>query len=698
MMTQEVADEISALRDELHHHNYLYYALDDPQIPDAEYDRLFRRLQALEEANPQLLSEDSPTQRVGSAALDAFSQVTHRLPMLSLNNAFSDDELDDFDKRVLARLSCESSSITDSVIEYACEPKLDGVAVSLVYENALLVLGVTRGDGTTGEDITLNVRTIGSIPLRLTGAGIPAVLEVRGEVYIPKKGFAKLNKQALEQGEKPFVNPRNAAAGSLRQLDPRITAQRALQMCAYSVGIVEGGELPSKHGDILTQLSAWGFRINREMQVVNGIASCQAYYRDLAERRNQLDYEIDGIVYKVNDIHLQKQLGFVSRAPRWAIARKFPAHEELTQLLDVEFQVGRTGAITPVARLDPVFVGGATVANATLHNEDEINRLGLHMGDYVIVRRAGDVIPQITSVLESRRPEKSQPIVFPQQCPVCQSPIVQIANEVVKRCSGGLVCQAQLKEAIKHFASRKAMDITGLGDKLVEQLIDKQIVNSVLDLYLLTHEQIATLERMGNKSATNVLAAIKQSKQTTLARFIYSIGIREVGETTAKNLAQHFGYFDRLMEADIEQLLMVNDVGPIVAEFIVDFFAQQSNQQMIQQLREQGVSWVEEDPAGIQGSNIQGSTIQVLPLSQSVYVLTGTLSILTRDQAKEKLQSLGATVTASVSKKTDYLVAGSGAGSKLQKAEKLGIPVIDEAQLLALLHEHDIILNKSVEL
>ena len=677
-MTQAVADEISALSDQLHHHNYLYYALDTPQIPDAEYDRLLRRLQDLEGAHPHLIRVDSPTQRVGSAPLDAFSQVSHELPMLSLDNAFNEEELDDFNRRVLDRLEREP----EAVIEYVCEPKLDGIAVSLIYEEGVLALGATRGDGSTGEDITQNVRTIGSIPLRLKGRGFPRRLEVRGEIYLPKKGFEQLNAQALDQGEKPFVNPRNAAAGSLRQLDSRITAQRALEMCAYSVGVVAGGELPTRHAEILEQLSAWGFRINREMQVVAGIKACQDYYQGLSQRRHQLDYEIDGIVYKVNDIALQQQLGFVSRAPRWAIARKFPAQEELTQLLDVEFQVGRTGAITPVARLQPVFVGGVTVANATLHNEDEIQRLGLHIGDAVIVRRAGDVIPQIVSAVTSRRPADSQPIVFPSHCPVCQSPIAQLPDEAIQRCTGGLLCQAQLKEGIKHFASRKAMDIDGLGDKLVEQLVDESLICSIVDLYHLDHGQVAALERMGEKSAANLLAAIEQSKQTTLARFIYSIGIREVGETTAKNLAQHFGFLDRLMAAESEQLLSVPDVGPIVAGFIVDFFAQEDKRQMVAQLRQQGVTWLEEEVA----------VAEDLPLSQRVYVLSGSLSVLTRDQAKDQLQALGATVTGSVSKKTDYLVAGPGAGSKLKKAEQLGIAVMDEEALIALLREHGVAL------
>ena len=668
-----IADEIAELRNQLHHHNYLYYALDDPQIPDAEYDRLLRRLQALETQHPELITADSPSQRVGSAPLDAFTQVTHQLPMLSLGNAFSDQELADFDKRLRERLDL------DSDIEYACEPKLDGIAVSLLYENGILVLGATRGDGVTGEDITQNVKTIGSIPLKLSGANHPRRLEVRGEIYMPKAGFERLNQMAVDKDEKTFANPRNAAAGSLRQLDSRITATRNLEMCAYSVGIIEGGTLPERHTEVLQQLSQWGFRINSEMRAVVGVDACQDYYRQLSEKRNALAYEIDGIVYKVNSLELQAQLGFISRAPRWAVARKFPAQEEITQLLGIEFQVGRTGAITPVARLQPVFVGGVTVSNATLHNEDEIQRLDVRVGDSVIVRRAGDVIPQIVSVVDSRRPAGTKPIMFPNQCPVCESPIVQVPGEVVKRCSGGLVCGAQIKEAIKHFASRKAMDIEGLGDKLVEQLVDQKLVSSVIDLYQLQAESVATLERMGDKSASNLIEAIDASKATTLPRFIYSLGIREVGEATARNLAQHFGCLDKLMAADLEGLLVINDVGPVVADFIIDFFAQADNRQLITALRQAGIHW---------------PTIAVkpsaTPLKGKTYVLTGTLESLTRDQAKVHLQSLGASVVGSVSKKTDYLVAGPGAGSKLQKAQDLGIAIMDEPALIQLLNQQGV--------
>ncbi|MEO0443772.1 MAG: NAD-dependent DNA ligase LigA [Pseudomonadota bacterium] len=659
--------EIDRLREQLHHHNYRYYALDDPQIPDAEYDRLLRRLQDLETQHPELITPDSPSQRVGSPPLDAFTKVTHQLPMLSLGNAFSDQEVADFDQRIRELLD----KVDD--IEYACEPKLDGIAVSLLYEQGLLVLGATRGDGVSGEDITQNVKTIGSIPLKLSEKNYPDRLEVRGEIYMTKRGFERLNQTAAEKGEKTFVNPRNAAAGSLRQLDSRITATRSLEMCAYSVGVVAGGKLPQRHTDVLKQLSQWGFRINSEMQALTGVAACQDYYRQLSQKRNHLPYEIDGIVYKVNQLDLQDQLGFISRAPRWAVARKFPAQEEITQLLGIEFQVGRTGAVTPVARLKPVFVGGVTVSNATLHNEDEIRRLDVRVGDSVIIRRAGDVIPQIVSVIENRRPAGTKETVFPSQCPVCPSPIVQVPGEAVKRCSGGLICTAQIKEAIKHFASRKAMDIDGLGDKLVEQLVDKQLISRVLDLYHLEIDAVSALERMGKKSASNLLEAIDASKKTTLNRFIYSLGIREVGEATARNLAQHYGSLETLMTADHDSLLEVNDVGPVVAGFILDFFAQDNNRQLIAAMQAAGIHWP--DSAVAQNA---------APLVGLTYVLTGSLETLTRDQAKQQLQSLGASVTNSVSTKTDYLVAGPGAGAKLQKAQDLGIAIVDEEALIQL--------------
>lgn len=670
--------QLQQLRDQITTYNYQYYALDNPTIPDAEYDRLFRELQAIEASYPECVTMDSPTQRVGSQPLSAFSQVSHSIPMLSLDNAFNDDELNEFNRRIIDRLQSLDITIT-SDIEYACEPKLDGIAVSLRYENGILVQGATRGDGSTGEDITQNVRTIPSIPLRLQGNNIPDVLEVRGEIYMPKKGFDDLNQTAIANGEKPFANPRNAAAGSLRQLDARITAQRPLEMCAYNIGFVDGGTMPSTHMDVLYTLSSWGLRINAEMTHVKGIQACSEYFNRLADKRHALAYDIDGIVFKVNSLELQQQLGFVSRAPRWAIAKKFPAQEEITQLLDVEFQVGRTGAITPVARLQPVFVGGVTVSNATLHNRDEVERLGVHIGDSVIIRRAGDVIPQIVSVVEAQRPVDAKPIEFPTSCPVCDSAVVRVEGEATIRCSGGLVCPAQVKEAIKHYVSRKALDVDGLGDKLVEQLVDGGYIRTVADLYDLQLEQLAAMERMGEKSATNLLTALEQSKSTSLARFIYALGIREVGEATARNLSHTFGDIAPLMVADVEQLQAVNDIGPIVAQFIVAFFQQDSNQRMVTTLQEKGVVWP-----------VVTIDRSALPLTGLSYVLTGTLSQLNRDQAKSYLQNLGAAVTGSVSKKTHCVIAGASAGSKLKKAESLKIPVLDEDGLIDMLRTHGV--------
>jgi DNA ligase (NAD+) len=669
------AAEIAQLRAEIQHHNYQYYALDDPQIPDAEYDRLLRRLQELENAYPEFITPESPTQRVGSAPLTEFATVAHELPMLSLDNAFSDEELIGFNRRIQERLK------TSAEIEYACELKLDGIAVSLLYRDGLLVRGATRGDGSKGEDITHNVRTVKSIPLHLMGKGFPQVLEVRGEIYMPKAGFAGLNDKARAAGDKLFVNPRNAAAGSLRQLDARLTAKRPLEMCVYSVGLVENGALPEKHTDTLHALRSWGFLTNREMAVAVNIDECIEFYRKIQTRRSELPYDIDGIVFKVNDRRLQEQLGFISRAPRWAIAYKFPAQEEMTLLQDVEFQVGRTGAVTPVARLQPIFVGGVTVSNATLHNRDEIQRLGLKIGDTVIVRRAGDVIPQIVAVVESRRPADARQIEFPERCPVCGSPVEVAPGEAVARCDGGLICPAQRKEAIKHFASRKAMDIDGLGDKLVEQLVDLGSIEAVADLYQLTREQLAGLERMGEKSADNLLQALANSKQTTLAKFIYALGIREVGEATARNLAQYFGNFATLSKANAETLQQVPDVGPVVAHFIAEFFQQPENIAAVVALQAVGVTWTEHEQPPNQTD---------LPLHGLTYVLTGTLEALSRDDAKAHLLALGAKVAGSVSAKTDYVVAGPGAGSKLQKAESLGLKVMDEVALLALLQEHGI--------
>lgn len=670
--SNDIPPEIDQLRTEINHHSYRYYALDDPQITDADYDRLMQRLRELEQQHPESITPDSPTQRVGATPLSAFKTVVHEMPMLSLDNAFSDEDLLAFNQRVQDRLK-----ITDD-IEYACEVKLDGIAVSLLYRDGLLVRGATRGDGANGEDITQNVRTINSIPLRLQGEGYPAVLEVRGEIYMPKAGFNALNEKTRAADEKLFVNPRNAAAGSLRQLDSRITAHRPLEMCAYTIGWVEHGDLPASHSEVLAALKGWGFLTNKETLVASSIQEAMEFYRNIGKKRDQLAYDIDGIVFKVNSRELQEKLGFISRAPRWAIAYKFPAQEESTVLLDVEFQVGRTGAVTPVARLQPVFVGGVTVSNATLHNRDEINRLGIKIGDTVIIRRAGDVIPQIVQVVESKRTPAAQEIIFPELCPVCGSHVETIADEAVARCSGGLICAAQRKEAIKHYASRKAMNVEGLGDKLVEQLVDLGLVNTLADIYSLTREQLAGLDRMGEKSAENILQALENSKKTTLAKFIYALGIREVGEATARNLANYFGSFEVLTAASQDALQKVPDVGPVVAHFLAEFFAQESNLAAVSALRGHGVYW----------DNIDVVSPEELPLAGLTYVLTGTLEVLSREDAKAHLLALGAKVSGSVSAKTHYVVAGPGAGSKLAKAEELGLNIMDEGGLLALLKQH----------
>ncbi|MBN8431956.1 NAD-dependent DNA ligase LigA [Microbulbifer salipaludis] len=665
---QEKQQRVQQLHETLNRANYQYYVLDTPELPDAEYDRCLRELQALERDYPALITPDSPTQRVGAQPLAAFTQIRHEMPMLSLDNAFSDEEMHDFDRRICDRLN------STAPVEYACEPKLDGIAVSLLYRDGILERAATRGDGSVGEDITQNVRTIYSVPLKLLADDVPSVLEVRGEIYMPKAGFDALNAKAREAGEKGFVNPRNAAAGSLRQLDPRITAQRPLELCVYSVGIVEGGSLPDRHTAVLEQLNRWGFRINSEMAVAENIAECLDYYRKLGEKRAQLPYDIDGIVFKVNSIPLQKRLGFVARAPRWATAYKFPAQEEMTRLLDVEFQVGRTGAVTPVARLEPVFVGGVTVSNATLHNRDEIARLGVKIGDTVVIRRAGDVIPQVVSVVESRRPEGARTIEFPTHCPVCESPVEATPGEAVARCSGGLICSAQRKQAIKHFASRKAMDIDGLGDKIVEQLVDEGLLKSVSGLYHLSLAPLVALERMGEKSAQNLLDALEMSKNTTLPKFLYALGIREVGEATARNLARHFGDLAPLMQADEEALQQVEDVGPVVAHYVAEFFQQPHNLEEIEALRQAGVHW----EAVVQEAGSQ-------PLAGQTWVLTGKLETLSRSEAKDYLQRLGAKVAGSVSANTHTVVAGPGAGSKLNKARELNLPVLDEDGLMDML-------------
>ncbi len=665
----KVEQRIADLRDQINYHNYRYYVLDAPELPDAEYDRLLRELQQLEAKHPELISADSPTQRVGATPLKAFGSVRHALPMLSLDNAFSDQELADFDRRVRERLG------SDKPIEYLAEPKLDGLAVSLRYENGVLVQGATRGDGTTGEDVTQNVRTIESVPLRLLGSDFPRVLEVRGEVFMSHAGFKALNVRAEKEGQKAFVNPRNAAAGSLRQLDSRITAERPLEIFCYGIGAVEGKAMPERQSDILKKLGSWGLRVYPGIKRVKGLEGCAAYYAEMENRREKLPFDIDGVVFKVDRLDLQRELGFVARAPRWAIARKFPAQEELTLVRDIEVQVGRTGAITPVARLEPVFVGGVTVTNATLHNEDEVQRKDVRVGDTVIVRRAGDVIPEVVAVVPDRRPKNARRFKMPTTCPVCGSAVTKAEGEAIARCSGGLFCGAQRKEAIKHFASRRAMDIEGLGDKLVEQLVDNALVHDIADLFALEAGALAELERMGQKSAENLVAALTKSRTTTLARFLFALGIREVGEATAQTLANHFGSLEAIEAAQLDDLLAVPDVGPVVAQHIQAFFAEQHNRDVIDKLIKAGIHWprIKVKPAAEQ------------PLAGKTFVLTGTLSGMTRDEAKAELQARGAKVSGSVSKKTDFVVAGADPGSKLTKAEELGIPTLDEAGLRKLL-------------
>jgi DNA ligase (NAD+) len=657
------------LEELLNRYNKEYYENDEPSVPDAEYDKLFRELQTLEKQNPDLKSKTSPTAKVGGKPLAKFNTVKHEVPMLSLDNAFSAEEFAAFSKRIGQKLD-DGTQVT-----FCCEPKLDGAAVSLLYESGVLVRGATRGDGESGEDITENVKTIRNIPLKLKG-DVPDRLEVRGEVVMPIGAFDRFNEKARQQGEKVFANPRNAAAGSLRQLDSRITAKRPLHFYAYSLGLVsEHTVLPDSHYERLQQLAEWGLPVNSEIERVDSVEGCDSYYEKILERRDSLNYDIDGVVFKVDTIALQEELGFVARAPRWAIARKFPAQEQLTTITGVDFQVGRTGAITPVARLKPVSVGGVTVSNATLHNADEIERLGVRIGDTVSIRRAGDVIPQVVSVLKEKRPGNTQEITFPTRCPVCDSDVERIEGEAVARCSGGLYCAAQRKEAIKHFASRKAMDIDGLGDKLVDVLVEKDWVKSPADLYRLSKAELATLPRMAAKSAENLKNAITATRETTLARFLYALGIREVGEATAKALARHFKTFDAVQSASSEQLQEVPDVGTVVAEHIVRFFRESHNENVVKELRE-FVHWPEGEEAGdIQSDRLAGNT----------YVITGTLSTMTRDEAKQALEALGAKVSGSVSKKTTALIAGENAGSKLTKAQSLGLSILSEDELKELL-------------
>ena len=666
-MTTTMRTRVKGLRELIEHHNYRYYVLDDPEVPDVEYDRLLRELQDLETRYPDLITPSSPTQRVGARPLAKFAEARHELPMLSLDNAFSEAELRAFDQRVCDRLDIEQA-------EYVAEPKLDGLAVSLLYEQGELIRAATRGDGTTGEDITQNARTIDSIPLRLIGKGWPKQLEVRGEVFMPRAGFEQLNARARKKGEKTFANPRNAAAGSLRQLDPKITATRPLAIYCYSVGL-SSHALPSKHYEMLQKLKGWGLRVSPLVKQVMGVNACLQYYQDIGKQRPTLSYDIDGVVYKIDQIDQQKALGFVARAPRWAIAHKFPAEEALTVLTDVEFQVGRTGALTPVARLEPVEVGGVTVSNATLHNMDEVERKDVRIGDTVIVRRAGDVIPEVVSAVTTKRPKSARKIKMPKQCPICGSMVQRLEDEAAARCTGGLFCSAQRKEAIKHFVSRRALDIEGLGEKLVDQLVDNSLVEHVDDIYKLSLEQLAGLERMAEKSASNLLQALEKSKATTLARFIYALGIREVGEATARSLAMHFGSLQAISEANEEALLDVPDIGPIVAAHLQAFFQEPHNREIINNLQRAGIHWEESLP----------DTKKVLPLQGKTFVLTGTLTQIKRDEAKARLQSMGAKVSGSVSKKTTAVIAGEKAGSKLARAEALGVDILDESALMHLI-------------
>jgi DNA ligase (NAD+) len=668
-VTGEAAARAAELRAQIAQHDYRYYVLDEPQVPDAEYDRLMRELRTLEAADPTLITPDSPTQRVAGTPSGAFGEVVHQVPMLSLDNAFTEEELRGFDRRIHERLNVTGE------LDYVAEPKLDGLAVTVIYREGLLAQAATRGDGLRGEDVTANVRTIRAVPQRLRGAA-PRLLEARGEVFMPLAGFERMNARARERGEKVFVNPRNAAAGALRQLDARITAARPLSAFFYGLGALEGAPLPSGQQELLDLLRTQGLPVSPEARRVRGIAGCLEYYGELGARRATLPYQIDGVVYKLERRADQERLGFLSRSPRWAIAHKFPADEALTVVKGVEFQVGRTGALTPVARLEPVFVSGVTVSNVTLHNIDEVRRKDVRVGDTVIVRRAGDVIPEVVSVLLERRPPGSVPVELPSECPVCHSRVLRVEGEAAARCTGGFTCRAQRQEALRHFASRRALDIEGLGDKLIEQLVEREELKSPADIYALTVAQLAQLERMGEKSAANLMAAIERSKHTSLPRLLFGLGIREVGEATALALARHFGSLERLMSADAASIEQVPDVGPIVAAHVAAFFCSAEHRRVIQALQQQGVHWPDLPPAAPAGAD---------PLAGKTFVLTGTLATLTREEAQEALLARGAKVSASVSKKTSYLVAGAEAGSKLTKARELNVPVLDEAELLKLL-------------
>jgi DNA ligase (NAD+) len=667
--SRKIAERVRELRTEIEHHNYRYYVLDDPEVSDAEWDRLMRELRELEAAHPELVTPDSPTQQVGAPVRSGFGEVKHRVPMLSLENAFERDDVIAFDRRVRERLGL------DGEVSYACEPKMDGLAVTVMYRDGVMVSAATRGDGTTGEDVTHNVRTIDSVPFRLRGRGWPAVLEARGEVFMPIAGFEQMNRRAEERGEKVFVNPRNAAAGSLRQLDPRVTASRPLEMFFYGVGLVEEGALPERHSEILSRMHDWGLPHAPDIKVARGVDGLLAYYDHVSKRRAKLPYQIDGVVYKVDSIPEQRKLGFVARAPRWAIAHKFPAEEEMTVVRDIEWQVGRTGALTPVARLEPVFVGGVTVSNATLHNIDELHRKDVRVGDSVMIRRAGDVIPEVVKVMPERRPAHTRIVELPKKCPVCGSAVSREEGEAIARCSGGLYCAAQRKETLRHFASRRAMDIEGLGPKLIDQLVDDGLVRTAADLYGLSQEQFAGLERMAEKSAANLVAALEASKDTTLPRFLFALGIRDVGEATAVALATHFGSLEELMKAPVETLEEVPDVGPVVAGHVHAFFREKHNRDVIAALRKGGVAW----------PDIETAPAEELPLAGKTFVLTGTLESLDRHAAQDRIRALGGKASGSVSSRTDYVVAGSSAGSKLEKAEKLGVTVLDEKAFLKMI-------------
>ncbi len=683
-----ITAKVAQLKRALDEHNHNYYVLDQPTIGDHEWDKLFHELVALESQHPELLTEDSPTQRVGGKPLEMFVEVTHRVPMLSLGNAFTDADIDNFDRRCREGLDSANAEI-----EYACEPKFDGLAITLTYIDGVFVQGATRGDGAVGEGVTENLKTIRTIPLKLQGNAVPALpslLEVRGEVVMLRKDFDKLNARQAAKGEKLFVNPRNAAAGALRQLDSKLTATRPLTFFAYGIGAVEGGTIPATHSALMDWLETLRFPVAKQRRVVQGAAGLHEFYTHIGQTRATLPYDIDGVVYKVNRFDQQQTLGFVSRAPRFAIAHKFPAEEATTILLGIDVQVGRTGAITPVARLQPVFVGGTTVSNATLHNEEEIRRKDLRIGDTVVVRRAGDVIPEIAAVVIEKRPENAAEFVMPTRCPECDSAIVKLEGEVIARCSGGLICPAQRKQALLHFAQRRAVDIEGFGDKLVDQLVDADVVHTPADVYRLGLTALSNLERMADKSATNLLAAIEKSKRTTLPKFLFGLGIRHVGETTSKDLAKYFGNLDAIMDATVDELLAVHDVGPVVAQSLRQFFDEPHNREVVEQLHACGVSWPEMDlkhGGGSQAENAPDapSGVALSAFARTTVVLTGTLTTMSRDEAKDKLEALGAKVSGSVSKKTDYVIAGAEAGSKLDKAIELGVDVLDEAKFLNLL-------------